>query len=121
MVPRGVPSSQQPIRSYAGHAQPVGSERKCSRVALPVFSDLGPGSEGSCVLRRRGKLEKKTQSETCEKGKKSRSTYPVEVRSQVAERRRVTSANCLPVLRRAATRFGIGMLHLDTQSNGQVF
>jgi hypothetical protein len=71
MVPRGVPSSQQPIRSYAGHAQPVGSERKCSRVALPVFSDLGPGSEGSCVLRRRGKLEKEPRVKPVKKEKES--------------------------------------------------
>ncbi|XP_035804947.2 uncharacterized protein LOC111569849 isoform X2 [Amphiprion ocellaris] len=87
MVPRRVPSSQQPIRGYAGHAQPVGSEAKCRRAALPVPSDLSQSSEGNC-MQRGSENQEKTAEFTCEKEKNSWSTYPLEVRSQVTERRR---------------------------------
>lgn len=76
MVPRGIPSSQQPIRGYAGHAQPVGSERKCGRVAPPVPSDSRQRSEGSCVPRRRGKTGEKARSLPVKKEKRESEHLP---------------------------------------------
>lgn len=87
MVSRGVPSSQQPIRSYAGHAQPVSSEVKFRRAALPVLSDLSQRSVGSCMLRG-SENQVKTPEFTCEKGKTVGALTHWRSGAKVTERRR---------------------------------
>lgn len=47
VIPREVPRPQQPIRGYAGYAQPVGLETKHWRASLPVSSGLSQRKESS--------------------------------------------------------------------------